>query len=837
MRIAVAHPAPVPAARGGAERATGGLVAHICDHTPHRAELVTRPFPERTLAEVVTGYRTFHELDLSGFDRVVACKYPAWMVSHEHLTVLMFHPLRGLYDLWPPTLATTCSDPLVERTRRWIATRSHPGDIGPVLDELEAVLDRFDPDGPHLGRTQPGDADLGHPDLGLPGPLGHTAVHTLDRLALRPGRTRRHLALSHTVRLRPGYFPPGADPAVVYLPSDLAVAASSPRRHLLWASRLDEPKRVELALQAYRSVDTDIPLLVAGAGPRRQAAEELAAADGRVSVVGEVSDRHLAELYAGAVAVVFAPYDEDLGLVTLEAWRASSPVVTTTDSGGPAELVTDGVDGLVAEPTVEGLAAAIARLLSDRDLAAELGRNGAARAAEVTWTGAVDRVVGSTPSHSRTSDRPGGSIGSGTRSSRAPGTWATGRAARRPRAVVVGTYQVAPRRGGGQLRGFHLCSALARSFDVHVLALGPHDALPGTVELAAGLTETTEPRTWDHLQADIELASRIDVPLGDILGGAYVALTPRYLRAARTAMEGSDLVVAEHPYLWGTIERIDPSAPLVLDAHNVEVALKADLYGSSPTGVGLLELVRQVEGRAARGADLLVACSDDDLDELRRRYDTSATGLVVPNGVDTDGVEWVPPPGRNARRSAWLRSRGRDESRPVLLFVGSLHGPNVEAARLVHDLARRLDGALFVTIGRHAEAVAGEPLPANVVQLGQVDDGTRDELLGLADVALNPMLAGGGTNLKLLEYLAAGIPTVTSALGARGLTVEQRSVAVVAGVESFPDEIEALLADDERRTALSRAGREMVERHFDWRPIGDRYAGALAALVEPLSSA
>ena len=810
MRIALAHPAPVPATPGGAERATSGLVAHLGGDTPHRAELVTRPFPERTLAEVVAGYRTFHELDLSAFDRVVACKYPAWMVRHDHLTVLMFHPLRGLYDLWPPSLPTTCSDPPVERTRRWIAARSDPVDIGPVLDQLHAVLDRV---------------DASHPDIGHPGPLGLTALHTLDRLALEPGRTRRHLALSHTVRLRPGYFPPGVDPGVAYLPSDLAAAPPSARRHLLVASRLDEPKRVELVVQAYRLVGTDVPLLVAGAGPRRPALEAMAAADRRVTLVGEVSDERLAELYAGAVAVVFAPHDEDLGLVTLEAWAASTPVITTTDAGGPAELVTDGVDGLVAEPTAAALAAAIDRLLSDRDLSGELGRNGAARGAAVTWTGALDRVLGTGPAR-----RPRRSL---PRSRpRSPTT------APRPRAVVLGTYQVATRSGGGQLRGFHLSSALARSFDVEVLALGPHNVLPGSVELAPGLTETVEPRTWDHLQADMELARRVDVPLGDVLGGAYLALTPRYLSAARAMLDGAHLVVAEHPYLWRAVELADPGAVRVLDAHNVESALKADLYGSSPTGLALLEMVRDVESRAARGADLIVACSAGDLDELRRRYLTSmdtTPGLVVPNGVDVSAVEWVPPPDRRGRRSAWLAGRGRDEARPVLLFVGSLHGPNVEAARLVHGMARRRHDALFVTIGSHAEAFGADPLPANVVQMGEVDDGARDELLGLADVALNPMLSGGGTNLKLLEYLAAGIPTVTTEVGARGLTAEQRSVAVVADVDAFADHIGALLADEGRCAALSRAGRELVEREFDWRGIGERYAAALSALVERLS--
>ena len=67
----------------------------------------------------------------------------------------------------------------------------------------------------------------------------------------------------------------------------------------------------------------------------------------------------LVDLYAGALAVVFPPFDEDYGYVTLEAFLAHKPVVTTTDAGGPLEFVEDGVTGFVAEPTPEALGAAI----------------------------------------------------------------------------------------------------------------------------------------------------------------------------------------------------------------------------------------------------------------------------------------------------------------------------------------------------------------------------------------------------------------------------------------------------------------------------------------------
>src|SRR5438094_925943 len=103
------------------------------------------------------------------------------------------------------------------------------------------------------------------------------------------------------------------------------------------------------------------------------AAAESGVAD-RVRFTGGIDDQQLVDLYAGAFAVAFPPYDEDYGYVTLEAFLARKPVITTSDAGGPLEFVDDGVTGLVTEPAPEAFGAAIARLPADTRLAAAPGR-------------------------------------------------------------------------------------------------------------------------------------------------------------------------------------------------------------------------------------------------------------------------------------------------------------------------------------------------------------------------------------------------------------------------------------------------------------------------------
>jgi glycosyltransferase involved in cell wall biosynthesis len=137
-------------------------------------------------------------------------------------------------------------------------------------------------------------------------------------------------------------------------------------------------------------------LLVAGDGTQRANVERVAQEAGvsdRVSFLGTVADDRLIELYAGALGVVYPPYDEDFGYVTLEAFLARKPVITCTDSGGPNEFVIDGVNGLVCEPQPEAVAVAMNRLAADRRRAASMGDAGHDVARTITWDGVIEKLV------------------------------------------------------------------------------------------------------------------------------------------------------------------------------------------------------------------------------------------------------------------------------------------------------------------------------------------------------------------------------------------------------------------------------------------------------------
>ena len=103
-----------------------------------------------------------------------------------------------------------------------------------------------------------------------------------------------------------------------------------------------------------------------------------------------------ARALARCLGVLFPPYDEDYGYVTLEGFLASKPVITCRDSGGPVELVEDGISGWVTDPDPRAIAEAIDELASDRQRAARMGSAGLerVRALQINWDHVVDELIG-----------------------------------------------------------------------------------------------------------------------------------------------------------------------------------------------------------------------------------------------------------------------------------------------------------------------------------------------------------------------------------------------------------------------------------------------------------
>lgn len=785
MRIGIVAPSSVPAVRGGAENLYAGLLDHLNRGTSHEATLVTLASPEGDFWALMESYRAFSELDVSRFDLVISTKYPAWMVSHPNHVCYMLHCLRGLYDTYhlfglPVDPPAALPARLLELRRRMRDSLENPRQLSEFFSSVFELRE---------------DPECG-PGFQFPGPLTREIVHYLDAYALRKGAIARHAAISKVVAARSDYFPQDVSAVVAYPPSGLETRDNGPYEYFFTASRLDAPKRIDLIVRAFRMVgNANARLKIAGTGPEDARLRALAKGDPRIEFLGYVDNQRLSELYSGARAVLFTPYDEDLGYITMEAMRSGKPVVTTSDAGGPLEFIRHGENGLVADPSPESLARCIEQLARDRELCVALGEQGSRDIASVTWEKAVASLL---PMDDKMVE-----VAASTK---------------RKKVVVLSTFPIYPPVGGGQCRIYHLWRRIARVHDLTVVSsVGPEDS-PSRQLIAEGMYEVRVPRSRKHAQYEVEASRALDwTPVTDVIFAMKPELAGSYRDACAEALEDADLCILEHPYTLPVLDGLQ-LPELWYAAQNHEASMKSTMLPATEEGRRVVAVVEEVEAEMCRRAARVIAVSEPDRDRLKQTYGVDdARFLMSPNGVDLESITFV-----EERDRAALRHRMGMEHRPVAVMLASWHGPNLEAVEDVIAVADHFEQVDFIIIGSACKAIELRQLPANVHLVGVVDDEEKDVLLGMATVALNPMRSGGGSNLKLLDYMASGVGVVTSEFGARGSDIDTSMAWLYTGEGLEGALSQALTANPAERQAKARAARRHVERRFSWDVLGDQ---------------
>jgi glycosyltransferase involved in cell wall biosynthesis len=274
-------------------------------------------------------------------DQVISLRFPGYAVQHPNHVLWLNHRMREYYDLW---------------------------------DEFSSHLS-------WKGRIKEG--------------MRRALIHRVDKHLFN--KMQRRYVISATVQGRLRRFG-GIQSEVLYPPP--------PKRHyrhdsygsyLFGVSRLSPLKRFDLVLRALAEpVAGGIRFVIAGEGAEMQRLKDLAGQLGiedRVTFPGRLSDQEMIDHFARCRAVVFPPFNEDYGFVTVEAFMCGKPVITCTDSGGPAELVRDGENGYVTDPTPEALSVAMLKLTDDRNLAQRLGEAGQAMATQMTWSKAIQQLL------------------------------------------------------------------------------------------------------------------------------------------------------------------------------------------------------------------------------------------------------------------------------------------------------------------------------------------------------------------------------------------------------------------------------------------------------------
>jgi glycosyltransferase involved in cell wall biosynthesis len=311
----------------------------------HVADIIVTPqnrFGRQASAYIATWLTDVGSADGHPIDQVISLRYPSYAVRHPKHVCWLNHTMREYYDLW----------------------------------------DRFS-------------GTLGRRGL-LKARAKRAAIHAADRYLL--GRNVRKLFVqSKTIQRRLGIWPEVRS-TVLYPPAPQRdYRCDEYGDYIFMISRLTPLKRADLLIDALATPEgAGIRVVIAGEGEDRARLAALVAShrlQDRVTLAGRLSEAEMLDHLARCRAVCFPPLQEDYGFVTVEAFASRKAVITCADSGGPAELVANGVNGLISDPQPAPMAAALRQLMDDPALAQRMGSAAFAAGEKLNWAGVVGQLT------------------------------------------------------------------------------------------------------------------------------------------------------------------------------------------------------------------------------------------------------------------------------------------------------------------------------------------------------------------------------------------------------------------------------------------------------------
>lgn len=512
-----------------------------------------------------------------------------------------------------------------------------------------------------------------------------------------------------------------------------------------------------------------------------------------VRLLGRLDDAARRELFARADLALNPMFSGGGSNVkTVEYMAAGLPVIATPLGVRGVEFV-DGVDHFRAEP--DEFAAVLARVVASPDGGASVGRAARTRVLEtLSWHTIVSTVASAIDAIPA---RP-----------------------REPHLVVLNDFSIADPVAGGEVRLHHLYRHLAKTRRVTVLCLNDGTQIVRT-RISDRFEEISVPKSRDHLEVQAAFNALHHVSANDILCARFVGRNVVFTGLVEQLAAHADAVVLAHPYLVHAVDRV-AGVPIVHESLNFETALKRSVLRGHPRSEELIASTEACERLACHRSSLVVVVSDEETDSLRAFARPGTPIVTIRNGVD------VHPEAAEVRQSVAGPVRAAIGTDRIAIFVASAHPPNVSAAVfLVDEIAPALPNVRFVVVGSVCDAFAGRDVPSNVLFFGRVSDERKNALLASADVALNPMSEGAGSNVKLAEFFAWGLPTVTTGFGARGYSVEDGVHAVVCELADFVPRIRALLDDRALARRIGTAARAYADAELDWSAHAADYARAI----------
>ena len=370
--------------------------------------------------------------------------------------------------------------------------------------------------------------------------------------------------------------------------------------------------------------------------------------------------------------------------------------------------------------------------------------------------------------------------------------------------LLLSGFRIFPANTGGHVRTGSIARALARmGHRVQIFSLaGRHqDYRISGLWRPPDEVQEIEPNLTEHVHLGLgfgllqALGRRLDYPRFWQHQLLKRGIVPQQLRQA---LRQFDIVMSDMPWC-PPVPGAWSNKPWFLLSHNLEHRL---LEQSKPPYRRFASWMRAVESDAPSRFRDIFACAEEDRDFFREHDTRRQLRLpIIRCGVDP--AAYRVPPGTRERVRAKL---GLMETDRLLIFSGSSHTPNVEAAAALRQFCQQ--EASFLAAEKVTLLILGSVMPAPLHEGAFMATGPVPEVasyLAAADAGVNAVTRGSGANVKLFEYLAAGLPIISTEFGVRGTPLVAETDYLPFLRNQLRPAIERFIRDGNREQRLARA--------------------------------
>lgn len=395
--------------------------------------------------------------------------------------------------------------------------------------------------------------------------------------------------------------------------------------------------------------------------------------------------------------------------------------------------------------------------------------------------------------------------------------------------VVFNEFPIFPPMFGGQVRIYNIYKNLSQKHNVTYICFGNSENIQET-RICDNFLEIRVPKNQIHKRINAVAGKLLGVSVDDIVAMFLCRHNREIDSIAKKYVGKCDIVVLSHPYMFPLVRDYIANKPLVYESHNVEFLLKKSLLGNGILKNYICSKVLMVEKSLSIRSDIVFVTSREDMSSIKKLYSLDGDKIhVSSNGVNTESFDFIYDKGHLIKEKII--------DCPLIIFLGSGHPPNVQAAKIIiNEIAPKMKDACFLICGSVCWGVKNESRGKNIGLTFEVSEEEKLELYRVSDIAINPMTSGSGTNIKMLDYMSASLPVVSTPVGARGLNLVNYENVIVCDIPEMPEKIREILLNKELYETIGTAGRRVVESEYDWRKIAQKMCGTLEKVADKKSA-